>query len=59
MRLPCATANRRDTRTSRPITMMPERSSMMTSAPDRHSICNCSISVSSADDVALEILAER
>src|ERR1700704_1171273 len=47
VRLPCATATV-DTRTSRPITMMPERSAMMTLAARSGSICSCSTSVSSA-----------
>src|SRR4030081_2500770 len=37
-----------DTRTSRPITMMPERLSMMILAERSGSICSCSISVSKA-----------
>src|SRR6476661_8273893 len=47
VRLPCATAIV-DTRTSRPMTMMPERSSMTTLAARSGSTCNCSTSVSSA-----------
>src|SRR5437868_10450855 len=43
VRLPCATATVA-TRTSRPITMMPERSSMTILAPRSGSTCNCSIS---------------
>src|SRR5262249_38049866 len=46
VRLPWATATV-ETRTSRPITMMPERSSMMILPARSGSICNCSISVSS------------
>src|SRR3977135_1367209 len=51
-RLPCATATVA-TRTSRPITMMPERSSMMILAPRSGSTCNCSISVSIATTLPL------
>ena len=47
VRLPCATATV-ETRTSRPITMMPERSSITILAARSGSICSCSISVSSA-----------
>ena len=47
VRLPCATATV-ETRTSRPITMMPERSSITILAGRSGSICSCSISVSSA-----------
>ena len=47
VRLPCATATM-ETRTSRPITMMPERSSMTILAGRSGSTCSCSISVSSA-----------
>src|ERR1700722_15608644 len=47
VRLPCATATV-DTRTSRPMTMIPERSSMTTLAARSGSTCSCSISVSSA-----------
>src|SRR6476661_2328805 len=46
VRLPCATATI-DTRTSRPITIMPERSSITILAARSGSICNCSISVRS------------
>src|SRR6202048_1264135 len=44
VRLPCATASVA-TRTSRPITMMPERSSITILAARSGSTCNCSISV--------------
>src|ERR1019366_4365379 len=47
VRLPCATATVA-TRTSRPITMMPERSSMTILAARSGSTCNCSISVRKA-----------
>src|SRR5690242_8456293 len=46
VRLPCATATI-ETRTSRPMTIIPERSSIMILAPRSGSICNCSTSVSS------------
>ena len=44
VRLPCATATV-DTRTSRPITTTPERSSMTIRAGRSGSTCSCSISV--------------
>src|SRR5271163_3969141 len=47
VRLPCATATV-ETRTSRPMTMTPERSSMTILAAISGSTCNCSISVSIA-----------
>ena len=47
VRLPCATATV-DTRTSRPMTMTPERSSITILAARSGSTCNCSISVSIA-----------
>src|SRR5262245_5889508 len=46
VRLPCATATV-DTRTSRPMTIMPERSSITILPARSGSICSCSISVSS------------
>ena len=46
VRLPCATATM-ETRTSRPMTMMPERSSITILAAWSGSTWNCSISVSS------------
>src|SRR6266700_1497255 len=52
VRLPCATATVA-TRTSRPITMMPERSSMMILAARSGSTCNCSISVRKATTLPL------
>src|SRR6476620_11785176 len=52
VRLPCATATVA-TRTSRPITMMPERSSMMIFAARSGSTCNCSISVRNATTLPL------
>ena len=47
VRFPCATATV-DTRTSRPMTMMPERSSMTIFAASSGSTCSCSISVNMA-----------
>src|SRR5664279_1285581 len=52
VRLPCATATVA-TRTSRPITMMPERSSMTILAARSGSTCNCSISVRKATTLPL------
>src|SRR5712672_743088 len=52
VRLPCATATVA-TRTSRPMTMMPERSSMMILAARSGSTCNCSISVRNATTLPL------
>src|SRR5712672_3276657 len=52
VRLPCATATVA-TRTSRPITMMPERSSIMILAARSGSTCNCSISVRKATTLPL------
>src|SRR5580692_4556792 len=52
VRLPCATATVA-TRTSRPITMMPERSSMMILAARSGSTCSCSISVRKATTLPL------
>src|SRR3984885_2640678 len=52
VRLPWATATVA-TRTSRPITMMPERSSMMILAARSGSTCNCSISVRKATTLPL------
>src|ERR1700761_693106 len=52
VRLPWATATVA-TRTSRPITMMPERSSMMILAVRSGSTCNCSISVRKATTLPL------
>src|SRR2546429_849278 len=52
VRLPCATATVA-TRTSRPITMIPERSSMMILAARSGSTCNCSISVRKATTLPL------
>src|SRR6476661_2481115 len=46
VRLPCATATI-ETRTSRPMTMMPERSSITILAGRSGSTCSCSISVNS------------
>src|ERR1700704_2007159 len=52
VRLPCATATVA-TRTSRPITMMPERSSITILAARSGSTCNCSISVRKATTLPL------
>ena len=52
VRLPCATATVA-TRTSRPMTMMPERSSMTILAARSGSTCNCSISVRKATTLPL------
>src|ERR1700722_14555265 len=52
VRLPCATATVA-TRTSRPITMMPERSSMIILAARSGSTCSCSISVRKATTLPL------
>src|SRR3984957_4167243 len=52
VRLPCATATVA-TRTSRPITMMPLRSSMMILAARSGSTCSCSISVRKATTLPL------
>src|SRR6185437_14456455 len=52
VRLPCATATVA-TRTSRPITMMPERASMTILAARSGSTCNCSISVRKATTLPL------
>src|SRR5450755_4238253 len=52
VRLPCATATVA-TRTSRPITMMPERSSITILAARSGSTCSCSISVRKATTLPL------
>src|SRR3954447_26041641 len=52
VRLPCATATVA-TRTSRPITIMPERSSITILAARSGSTCNCSISVRKATTLPL------
>src|SRR5258708_9027164 len=52
VRLPCATATVA-TRTSRPITMMPERSSITILAARSGSTCSCSISVRKATPLPL------
>jgi len=52
VRLPCDTATV-DTRTSRPMTMTPERSSITILAPKSGSICSCSTSVKSCTTLPL------